>query len=81
MEPRHWRRARGRLVKAELRDGSSVEGRVTDADESGVELDGTRRIDFQHLARGRVQVEFSRAGDDLDGDIESDIDDADGDEG
>ncbi|MEV0969444.1 ribosome maturation factor RimP [Microtetraspora glauca] len=73
-EPRHWRRARGRLVKADLRDGTSVEGRVTGVDESGVELDGAHRIDLADLARGRVQVEFSRAddghGDDLDGDIE-----------
>jgi ribosome maturation factor RimP len=79
-EPRHWRRALGRLVKADLRNGSSAEGRVTGADESGVELDGTRRIEFDDLARGRVQVEFSRTGDDLD-DVEGDIDDADGDEG
>ncbi len=83
-EPRHWRRAHGRLVKADLRNGSSAEGRVTGADESGVELDGTHRIEFDDLARGRVQVEFSRAGDDLDDvddDVEGDIDDADGDEG
>jgi ribosome maturation factor RimP len=79
-EPRHWRRALGRLVKADLRNGSAAEGRVTGADESGVELDGTRRIEFDDLARGRVQVEFSRTGDDLD-DVEGDIDDADGDEG
>lgn len=80
-EPRHWRRARGRLIKADLRDGSVTEGRITGADESGVELDGTRRIGFDDLAKGRVQVEFSRADDDLDDDIEGDITDADGDEG
>ncbi|GIH68744.1 ribosome maturation factor RimP [Sphaerimonospora thailandensis] len=59
-EPRHWRRARGRLVKAEMRDGTTVEGRVTGTGESGVELDGTRRIAFDELVRGRVQVEFNR---------------------
>ncbi|MEU7879754.1 ribosome maturation factor RimP [Microbispora bryophytorum] len=82
-EPRHWRRARGRLVKAELSDGASAEGRVTEADETGVELDGARRIAYADLLRGRVQVEFNRrdAGldDELDEglDVDEDIDDAD----
>ncbi|MBE3010219.1 ribosome maturation factor RimP [Microbispora sp. NEAU-D428] len=82
-EPRHWRRARGRLVKAELRDGTAAEGRVTEADETGVELDGARRIAYGELVRGRVQVEFNRreAGldDELDEDldVDEDIDDAD----
>jgi ribosome maturation factor RimP len=85
-EPRHWKRARGRLVKADLRDGSSTEGRITGADEAGVELDGTRRIAFGDLARGRVQVEFNRgdAGpeglDELEDGIESDFDETDGDD-
>jgi ribosome maturation factor RimP len=69
VEPRHWRRAKGRLVKADLRDGTSVKGRVTAADETGIELDGERRLEFGDLARGRVQVEFGRVDDDdLDGD-------------
>jgi ribosome maturation factor RimP len=65
-EPRHWRRAADRLVKAELRDGTSVTGRVRGADETGVEFDiegASRRIQYQDLTRGRVQVEFRRAGD------------------
>ncbi|MEZ0072356.1 ribosome maturation factor RimP [Planotetraspora sp. GP83] len=70
-EPRHWRRAKGRLVKAELRDGTSAEGRVTGADESGVELDGSRRLALAELLRGRVQVEFNRA----DGDLEDGLED------
>ncbi|GAA4564740.1 ribosome maturation factor RimP [Planotetraspora kaengkrachanensis] len=73
-EPRHWRRATGRLVKAELKDGTSAEGRVTGADDSGVELDGTRRLGFEELVRGRVQVEFSRAAD-LDDDADDGLDD------
>jgi ribosome maturation factor RimP len=75
-EPRHWRRAAGRLVKAELRDGTEAEGRVLTADDSGVELEisgAPRRFDFQDLTRGRVQVEFRRVGD------ADDVDD--GDEG
>ncbi|MCK2219639.1 ribosome maturation factor RimP [Actinomadura sp. ATCC 31491] len=69
-EPRHWRRAAKRLVKAELRDGTVVEGRITAADDGGVELDvagAARRIEYEDLARGRVQVEFRRI-DDVDGD-------------
>ncbi|MEU6781046.1 ribosome maturation factor RimP [Nonomuraea angiospora] len=69
-EPRHWRRAAKRLVKAEMRDGTVVEGRILAADEGGVDLDveGTaRRLDYEDLTRGRVQVEFRRI-DDVDGD-------------
>ncbi|PZG16518.1 ribosome maturation factor RimP [Nonomuraea aridisoli] len=69
-EPRHWRRAAKRLVKAEMRDGTVVEGRILGADESGVDLDvagSARRLDYKDLARGRVQVEFRRI-DDVDGD-------------
>ncbi|MDP4509444.1 ribosome maturation factor RimP [Nonomuraea turcica] len=69
-EPRHWRRAAKRLVKAEMRDGTVVEGRITATDESGVDLDiagAARRLDYEDLARGRVQVEFRRI-DDVDGD-------------
>ncbi|SDQ99977.1 ribosome maturation factor RimP [Thermostaphylospora chromogena] len=78
-QPRHWRRAVGRLVKADLRDGTTVEGRIMSADESGVEIDvsgGTRRFGYASLARGRVQVEFRRP--DADGDPGVD---GDGDEG
>ncbi|MET8333078.1 ribosome maturation factor RimP [Streptosporangium canum] len=77
IEPRHWRRAVKRLVKADLRDGTSVEGRIVVTDETGVELDiaGTpRRIDFEDLTRGRVQVEFRRLDD-------AEDDGEDGDEG
>ncbi|GII60535.1 hypothetical protein Skr01_06200 [Sphaerisporangium krabiense] len=62
-EPRHWRRARGRLVKADLRDGTTVEGRVLSALDAGVKLsvDGaTRLLAWDELAKGRVQVEFRR---------------------
>ncbi|MEU5878371.1 ribosome maturation factor RimP [Spirillospora sp. NPDC047279] len=38
-EPRHWRRAVGRLVVAPLTAGGQIEGRVVEADESGVVLD------------------------------------------
>ncbi|WP_067801756.1 ribosome maturation factor RimP [Actinomadura formosensis] len=38
-EPRHWRRAVGRLVVAPLTDGSQIEGRVVAADDEAVEID------------------------------------------
>ncbi|MEU8340322.1 ribosome maturation factor RimP [Actinomadura meyerae] len=71
-EPRHWRRAVGRLVVAPLAEGGQVEGRVVAADDGGVEIDvvqkrrgkgaGTqtarRRFGLDELGRGRVQVEF-----------------------
>ena len=74
-EPRHWRRARGRLVTAVLREGGEVTGRVLRADEDHVVLrvdgaageDGSgneRELALADVARGRVQVEFSRPGHD-----------------
>ncbi|GAA2575344.1 ribosome maturation factor RimP [Actinomadura fulvescens] len=38
-EPRHWRRAVGRLVVAPLTAGGQIEGRVVEADETAVVLD------------------------------------------
>ncbi|MEO3810093.1 ribosome maturation factor RimP [Sphaerisporangium sp. B11E5] len=82
-EPRHWRRATGRLVRADLRDGGSIEGRVMSADDSGVELEAAgvpRRLEWERLGKGRVQVEFRRL-DDEDRFDEEDAGDDDGDEG
>jgi ribosome maturation factor RimP len=65
--PRHWRRAAGRLVTAVLRDGGPVTGRVlgADAGEDGavvLDVDGEERsLRYADVARGQVQVEFSRA--------------------
>ena len=73
--PRHWRRSRGRLVQAVLREGGDVTGRVVDADagEDGrvvLDVDGDHReLPYADVARGVVQVEFSRKGDD---DVEED---------
>ncbi len=69
-QPRHWRRAIGRLVVAPLtvgtdaQDGNgaaTAEGRVVGADASGVtvEHDGEARVfSYADLGPGRVQVEF-----------------------
>jgi ribosome maturation factor RimP len=61
-EPRHWRRAVGRLVEVPLA-GRTVRARVVGADDAAVELDtGAQRSrhPYPELGRGRVQVEFGR---------------------
>ncbi|MFB9839625.1 ribosome maturation factor RimP [Actinoallomurus acaciae] len=66
-QPRHWRRASGRLVRATLSGGEEVTGRVSAADDEAVVLDTDgqeRRLGYDELARGLVQVEFNRRGDD-----------------
>src|SRR5438067_13448055 len=63
-DPRHWRRATGRLVRAGLRGGGSVVGRVLQADDSGVTLatdNGERELPYAELGNGTVQVEFAHA--------------------
>jgi ribosome maturation factor RimP len=77
-EPRHWRRAQGRLVSAPLavprgeepgraaaRRPPTIEGRVLVAGDTSVTLDieGDHvELDYAELGPGRVQVEFGRAG-------------------
>ncbi|HEY5786390.1 MAG TPA: ribosome maturation factor RimP [Microlunatus sp.] len=73
---RHWRRNRGRLVKADLSDGSSATGRIGTSDDEGVELDvdGTeRRIAYGDVTKAIVQVEFSRPTADAAGDDDEDL--------
>lgn len=65
-QPRHWRRAAGRLVKAKIADQGTVTGRVVEAGGDGVTLniDGTRRhFGYGELGSGTVQVEFGKAPD------------------
>jgi ribosome maturation factor RimP len=62
---RHWRRAMGRLVEVPTPDGSTVRGRITDADDAAVtfDVDGAERvIALSDLGSGRVQLEFERSG-------------------
>ncbi|NCT92204.1 ribosome maturation factor RimP [Cellulomonas sp. APG4] len=62
-EPRHFRRARTRLVTLELTDGSSVRGRLAEADASAYVLvtdDGEVEIEPSRVSRGRVEVELRR---------------------
>jgi ribosome maturation factor RimP len=62
-EPRHWRRAVGRLVKVKVTGVGAAEGRVVAADADGVTLDladQKRRLGYGELGAGRVQTEFGR---------------------
>ncbi len=67
-EPRHWRRARGRLVRVKVAGEGSVEGRLLAADADGVTVgtvlngraSGERRFSYADMGAGSVQVEFGR---------------------
>jgi ribosome maturation factor RimP len=66
-EPRHWRRAVGRLVQVRVggSDGATVTGRVQAAEGSGVVLDvdgSPRELAWSELGAGKVQIEFNRGG-------------------
>ncbi|MDT3443817.1 MULTISPECIES: ribosome maturation factor RimP [unclassified Pseudofrankia] len=74
-QPRHWLRARGRLVEASRADGTVVVGRVLGADDDGVDLavaagaarrgrpvrTQLERLRFADVARAVVQIEFGHA--------------------
>jgi len=70
-EPRHWRRGVGRLVCAPVGPpGQQVDrtGRILAADEDGLtlEVDGQpHRHGWDEVGNGRIQIEFSRPGDQL----------------
>ena len=65
-EPRHWRRAVGRLVKVRPRDGgdrSPAGSPTADETRSVLDVDGQGRadVDYAEVDAGRGQVEFNRA--------------------
>ena len=63
--PRHFRRARGRLLAITTVDGSALVGRVLQAGDEAVDLlvgkSGLepRTLDYTAIARARVEVEFN----------------------
>lgn len=65
-KPRHWRRAKLRLVKVRQADGAQFTGRVGRADDhpdGGVEMlvNGTRRrVAYAEVASAVVEVEFAQ---------------------
>jgi ribosome maturation factor RimP len=72
-QPRHWRRAVGRLVlvqePAEGNGAAPISGRIVGTSDQGVtiERDGVLRdYDYAELGAGRVQVEFGRLDDEED---------------
>lgn len=61
--PRHWRRARGRLVEITRADGTTLTGRVVASDDvaATVDADGAPvEVAFAEVTRALVQVEFTR---------------------
>ncbi|MGI9084331.1 MAG: ribosome maturation factor RimP [Aeromicrobium sp.] len=61
--PRHWRRNVGRLVDADLVDGTCVKGRITSTDEAAVDvtIDGQlRRLELADVANARIEPELTR---------------------
>jgi ribosome maturation factor RimP len=62
-EPRHWRRAAGRVVQTQA-SGRTVTGRVLATSPAGVtlEVDGAAQdVEWSELGNGVVQVEFSHS--------------------
>ncbi|MER0482994.1 ribosome maturation factor RimP [Streptomyces sp. Edi2] len=74
-ELRHYRRAVGRLIKAQLHEGGELVARITAVDDSGLDLEvpgvkgrkpTTRRVSFDEIAKARVELEFNRKADKAD---------------
>jgi ribosome maturation factor RimP len=61
--PRHWRRAATRLVRVQMADGTTVEGRILDSDDTHVDIEvsgATRHIAMTDIDKAVVQVEFPK---------------------
>jgi ribosome maturation factor RimP len=61
--PRHWRRNAGRLVRVTLEDGITLDGRIGDSDDTGVQLTtkkDTTRIAYDQIVTALVQTELNR---------------------
>ncbi|MFD9209960.1 ribosome maturation factor RimP [Streptomyces sioyaensis] len=77
-ELRHYRRAVGRLIKAQLTaeaGAGELVARITAVDEDGLDLEvpgvkgrkpTARRVSFDEIAKARVELEFSRKPDKAD---------------
>ncbi|GAA0373484.1 ribosome maturation factor RimP [Streptomyces blastmyceticus] len=72
-EHRHYVRATGRLMKAQLTDGGELVARIVAVDDEGLDLEvpgvkgrkpTSRRLAFGEIAKARVEVEFNRKSDD-----------------
>ena len=59
--PRHWRRAKLRLVRVHPHNGAEFVGRVGAADDHGVRMlvnGAVRRVEYRDIAKAVVEVEF-----------------------
>jgi ribosome maturation factor RimP len=74
-ELRHYRRAVGRLIRAQLHEGGELTARITAADEDGLDLEvpgvkgrkpTRRRVEFAGIAKARVELEFRRKNKNID---------------
>ncbi|MGF0116372.1 ribosome maturation factor RimP [Promicromonospora sp. Marseille-Q5078] len=74
-ELRHFRRARGRLVTLQLRDGGTAAGRLVDvdltdareadgADGAELVLEGGARLPMADVRKGKIEVELKRLDED-----------------
>ncbi|MFJ6747618.1 MULTISPECIES: ribosome maturation factor RimP [unclassified Streptomyces] len=71
-ELRHYRRAVGRLIKAQLHEGGELVARIITVDDEGLDLEvpgvkgrkpTARRVAFDEIAKARVELEFNRKSD------------------
>lgn len=72
-EPRHWHRARGRMVKVNVIQGENILGRIASVDDAGVTLIPEHEvkkgmkpkqgdpitIPYDRIRQGKVEIEFS----------------------
>ncbi|MCC3772144.1 ribosome maturation factor RimP [Streptomyces sp. UNOC14_S4] len=68
-EHRHYVRATGRLIKAQLTEGGELVARIVAVGDEGLDLEvpgvkgrkpTTRRLAFGEIAKARVEIEFNR---------------------
>ncbi|GHC71880.1 ribosome maturation factor RimP [Streptomyces cinnamoneus] len=68
-QQRHYVRATGRLIKAQLTEGGELVARIVSVDDEGLDLEvpgvkgrkaTARRLAFAEIAKARVEIEFNR---------------------
>jgi len=73
--PRHWRRAKGRLVNVRGSDGATLAGRVlssTDLDATLLTDSGERSVLLSNVALATIELEFTHVPVDRDDQVDSD---------
>ncbi|HVV30902.1 MAG TPA: ribosome maturation factor RimP [Mycobacteriales bacterium] len=69
-QPRHWRRAAGRLVQVRRRGAAAITGRIRGSDDDGADLQVSERgrvtavrVRYDEVVHAVVQLEFRRSAD------------------